>query len=85
MGRLAGRPWGVLSAGAGKPEFRNILSPAYRAGASGYLAGRAIWLEAFGLYPDWQAMRKALEGGSVDYMRDLNARTDKSATPWHKH
>jgi|GEM_PF-42116 len=73
MGRLAGRPWVMLSAGAGKAEFRNILNHAYRAGASGYLAGRAIWLEPFGLYPDWSGMRKGLETGSVDYMRDLNA------------
>ncbi|MEM9794665.1 MAG: tagatose 1,6-diphosphate aldolase, partial [Pseudomonadota bacterium] len=48
MGTLAGRPWVMLSAGAGKPEFKAILEHAYRAGASGYLAGRAIWLEAFG-------------------------------------
>jgi len=85
MGRLAGRPWVMLSAGAGKAEFRNILSHAYRAGASGYLAGRAIWLEPFGLYPDWEAMRQGLETGSVDYMRDLNALTDAAATPWRRH
>ncbi|MCY0092536.1 tagatose 1,6-diphosphate aldolase [Hoeflea ulvae] len=85
MGRLAGRPWVMLSAGAGKPEFRNILTYAYRAGASGYLAGRAIWLEPFGLYPDWQAMRAGLESGSVDYMRALNALTDQAATPWARH
>ena len=85
MGRLAGRPWVMLSAGAGKAEFRNILAHAYRAGASGYLAGRAIWLEPFGLYPDWDAMRKGLETGSVDYMRDLNALTDRAATPWNRH
>ncbi len=85
MGRLAGRPWVMLSAGAGKAEFRNILAHAYRAGASGYLAGRAIWLEPFGLYPDWDAMRQGLETGSVDYMRDLNALTDQAATRWDKH
>jgi tagatose 1,6-diphosphate aldolase len=85
MGRLAGRPWVMLSAGAGKAEFRNILEHAYRAGASGYLAGRAIWLEAFGHYPDWDAMRSGLETGSVDYMRDLNALTDQAAMRWDKH
>ena len=85
MGRLAGRPWVMLSAGAGKAEFRNILNHAYRAGASGYLAGRAIWLEPFGLYPDWDGMREGLKTGSVDYMRDLNALTDQAATPWDRH
>ena len=85
MGRLAGRPWVMLSAGAGKVEFRNILAHACKAGASGYLAGRAIWLEPFGLYPDWNAMRAGLEGDSRAYMRDLNALTAASATPWHAH
>jgi len=85
MGRLAGRPWVVLSAGAGKAAFRNILSQAYRAGASGYLAGRAIWLDAFGHFPDWERMRADLSGEAVAYMRDLNALTDAEATPWHAH
>ena len=85
MGRLAGRPWVMLSAGAGKPEFRNILTHAYRAGASGYLAGRAIWLDAFGHFPDWDGIRGGLETESADYMKDLNVLTDKHAQPWHNH
>ena len=85
MGRLAGRPWVMLSAGAGKAAFRNILTHAYRAGASGYLAGRAIWLDAFKAFPDWQAIRQGLETESVDYMNDLNILTDAEALPWHHH
>ncbi|MCY6383566.1 tagatose 1,6-diphosphate aldolase [Hoeflea prorocentri] len=85
MGRLAGRPWVMLSAGAGKPQFRNILTHAFRAGASGYLAGRAIWLDAFSRFPDWGAMRAGLSGESVDYMKDLNALTDADAMAWHAH
>ena len=85
MGRLAGRPWVMLSAGAGKAAFRNILTHAYRAGASGYLAGRAIWLDAFGRFPDWDAIRRGLETESVAYMRDINALTDAEARPWRAH
>lgn len=85
MGRLAGRPWVMLSAGAGKAAFRNIMTHAYNAGASGYLAGRAIWLDAFSRYPDWDQMRALLKGDAVTYMRDLNQLTDSSATPWHSH
>ena len=85
MGRLAGRPWVMLSAGAGKPQFRNILTHAYRAGASGYLAGRAIWLDAFSQFPDWDLVRAGLGGESVDYMKDLNALTDAEAAPWQSH
>ncbi|WP_112323113.1 tagatose 1,6-diphosphate aldolase [Oceanibium sediminis] len=85
MGRLSGRPWVMLSAGAGKPEFRAILEHAYAAGASGYLAGRAIWLDAFGKYPDWAAMEADLRGEANAYMADLNALTDAKALPWQDH
>jgi tagatose 1,6-diphosphate aldolase len=85
MGRLAGRPWVMLSAGAGKASFRNILTHAYRAGASGYLAGRAIWLDAFGHFPDWDRIRGDLVGEANDYMAELNALTEAEALPWHRH
>ncbi len=85
LGRLAGRPWVMLSAGAGKGDFRNILTHAYRAGASGYLAGRAIWLDAFGHFPDWEAMRSGLQTDSVSYMQDLNRLTDAEALPFADH
>lgn len=78
----AGRPWVMLSAGAGMEEFRRILTHAYKAGASGYLAGRAIWLKAFNKFPDWAAMRNGLEGEAVEYMRSLNRLTDECAVPW---
>lgn len=85
LGEAAGRPWVMLSAGAGMREFFRVLEHAYAAGASGYLAGRAIWLEAFQHFPDWQAIRAALAGGALDYMRELNALTDAAARPWHRH
>lgn len=85
LATAAGRPWVMLSAGAGKNEFRNILTHAYKAGASGYLAGRAIWLDAFQEFPDWDSMRKKLRNEAVAYMRDINALTDEYALPWHKH
>ena len=40
MGKLAGRPWVMLSAGAGKEDFKNVLELAFKAGCSGFLAGR---------------------------------------------
>ncbi len=85
MGRLAGRPWVMLSAGANKDAFRKVLEHAYKAGASGYLAGRAIWLDAFQHYPDWAAIEADLRGASCDYMDDLNTLTDANAHNWAKH
>lgn len=85
LGEAAGRPWVMLSAGAGMDEFRRVLTHAYAAGASGYLAGRAIWQAAFQNFPDWDAIRTELKSGGVSYMRDLNELTDKAAMPWHAH
>ncbi|MCP8937709.1 tagatose 1,6-diphosphate aldolase [Alsobacter sp. SYSU M60028] len=85
MGRLAGRPWVMLSAGAGMAEFRNVLTHAYKAGASGYLAGRAIWAKPFQRFPDWDEIRDGLRRDSVPYMRDINALTDARAVPWFAH
>jgi tagatose 1,6-diphosphate aldolase len=85
MGSLAGRPWVMLSAGAGMAEFRNVLTHAYKAGASGYLAGRAIWLQPFQNFPDWEEIRAGLRRDSLPYMKDLNALTDARALPWFAH
>ena len=75
----------MLSAGAGMDEFARVLAHAYRAGASGYLAGRAIWMKAFDRFPDWDAMSAGLKGEAVAYMRQLNLLTDAGALPWHQH
>ncbi|MEL6503277.1 MAG: tagatose 1,6-diphosphate aldolase [Pseudomonadota bacterium] len=85
MGRLAGRPWVMLSAGAGKAQFRNVLDHAFKAGASGYLAGRAIWLDAFQHYPDWDKIEADLRGASVDYMDEISKLADQTAHNWKRH
>ena len=85
IGEVAGRPWVMLSAGAGMDEFRRVLTHAYAAGASGYLAGRAIWQAAFQEFPAWDTIRTELRSKGVPYMQDLNALTDAEAQPWHTH
>ncbi|MDC0498863.1 tagatose 1,6-diphosphate aldolase, partial [Alphaproteobacteria bacterium] len=45
-------PWVMLSSGMSKKSFLNCLKLAYKNGASGYLAGRTIWLDAFKDYPN---------------------------------
>ena len=85
LAEAAGRPWVMLSAGADMAAFERVLTHAYAAGASGYLAGRAIWLKAFGHFPDWDAMRSDLAGEGVSYMRRINGLTDAHAQPWFSH
>lgn len=85
MGRIAGRPWVMLSAGAGKEEFRKVLEHAFRAGASGFLAGRAIWADAFRNYPDWQKIEHELRTGAVAYLAEISALADREAKAWNAH
>jgi tagatose 1,6-diphosphate aldolase len=75
----------MLSAGAGMEDFLHVLDHAYRAGASGYLAGRAIWSKPFEAYPDWDRIRQGLRELSGPYMARLNALTDSQAMPWDAH
>lgn len=79
---LLDRPWVMLSAGAGMEPFRRILTYAFRAGASGYLAGRAIWWEAFRAWPDEAAFRQGLQAQGVPYMQRINALLAEHGTPW---
>ena len=85
MGTLAGRPWVMLSAGAGKLQFKKVLRHAFAAGASGFLAGRAIWLDAFSAYPDWEKIKNDLHDDAVGYLADIGDMADKHATNWAAH
>jgi tagatose 1,6-diphosphate aldolase len=79
-------PWVMLSAGAECDDFYRIMQYAYNAGASGYLAGRAIWWDALSkYYPDIQKVENELASTGVDFMKKLNTLTDKNANPWFKH
>ncbi|MFC0407244.1 tagatose 1,6-diphosphate aldolase [Roseomonas elaeocarpi] len=85
MAAMLQRPWVMLSAGAGMDDFERSLRYAFRAGSSGFLAGRAIWAEAFGRFPDYAAMEAALASGSRANLERLNALADRHGTPWHRH
>ena len=69
----------------GMQEFKAILGHAYKAGASGYLAGRAIWAKPFLQFPDWDEIQAGLRRDSMPYMKELNTLTDARAMPWFAH
>lgn len=85
LDRAASRPWVMLSAGATQDAFARVLHFAFRAGASGFLAGRAIWWDAFGEFPDWDAFRTGLRAKGVPYMEEIGGMADASALPWFRH
>ena len=83
--KLTGRPWVMLSAGAGKEEFKKVLSLSFQAGCSGFLAGRAIWLEALSKYPDWKAINSILKNSSAKYLNEIASLAKKQALPWYEN
>lgn len=85
LGRAAGRPWVVLSAGADPAAFHRVVSYACRAGASGFLAGRAIWWDALQHFPDVDRFVSELRTSAVPYLESLTALVHREATPWHLH
>jgi len=85
LGAAAGRPWVMLSAGASKAAFKNVMDYAYGAGASGFLAGRAIWWEDFQAFPDLDAMKAGMVKNAVPYMQNLAAMTKQDALKWTDH
>lgn len=84
LDRAAGRPWVMLSAGASARAFRRVLDYAYPAGASGFLAGRAIWWEALSAFPDLDLCRERLRRESAPYLKSLIEKTG-AARPWQDH
>jgi sulfofructosephosphate aldolase len=70
-------PWVVLSSGVAIDDFPGAVEAACRGGASGFLAGRAIWRDAIGPDPE-----PALRERSVPRLRRLVEIVDAVARPW---
>lgn len=77
-------PWVLLTAGVGPREFAVDLELALSAGASGFLAGRAVWMDTLAHYPDLAAMERQLLSSSVPYLASLSGLAD-AGRPWPQH
>ena len=77
-------PWVMLSSGMSKNSFFNCLKLAYKNGASGYLAGRTIWLDAFKDYPNYKKITNSLGSEGANYVKKLNALTKKKCSIFRK-
>lgn len=73
-------PWVLLSAGVDFETFAEQTTIACQEGASGYLAGRAIWKEAVTMTPEARAA--FLEATAIPRAERLNAIADRYARPW---
>jgi tagatose 1,6-diphosphate aldolase len=77
-------PWVLLSAGVGPTAFAFGVELAVEAGASGFLAGRALWLAALDAWPDREAVASDLRQRTVPFMHRLSARVEE-AVAWTDH
>jgi len=71
-------PWVVLSQGVAVEDFPPAVDAACRAGASGFLAGRAIWSDSITADGD---LRRRLDGTAVPRLQALSAVVDALARP----
>jgi tagatose 1,6-diphosphate aldolase len=83
LGRACGgRPWVMLSAGAQAADFERVVGYAARAGAAGFLAGRALWADGLALWPDRAAVAQQLAGTGRARLAALHARLRAEGRPW---
>jgi sulfofructosephosphate aldolase len=73
-----GSPWVVLSNGVKQPFFNDAVKACAIGGASGFLAGRAVWADIVGA-PD---IPKALREISIPRLEKLAETVDTYAKPW---
>jgi len=81
LSRTTKVPWVVLSAGADFDVFQKLVDLACRGGASGFLAGRAIWKDAF----KETSLEKQLAYVRTQGVRNFQALADLAhhhARPW---
>jgi sulfofructosephosphate aldolase len=71
-------PWVVLSQGVERDRFAPAVRVACLEGASGFLAGRALWSDVVGSAD----IRAELRSRSVDRLKALGDIVDETARPW---
>ena len=81
LSRATKVPWVVLSAGADFPVFRGLVDLACQGGASGFLAGRAIWKDAF-REKTFERQMEYVRTQAVKNFQVLADLAHKHASPW---
>lgn len=69
-------PWVVLSSGVQPDQFPTAVEWACKEGASGFLAGRAVWKNTIGAAD----IRRALEGDGVERLKRLCETVDRAVS-----
>ena len=75
-------PWVLLSAGADFDSFRKQVAIACKAGASGFLAGRALWQEGAQIRSRKERM-SFFRNTAASRLKELAEIADSYGRPWH--
>jgi sulfofructosephosphate aldolase len=78
LGEAIAGPWVVLSQGVAREKFYAAVQAACAGGASGFLAGRALWSDVVGA----SDLDHALAEIAVPRLEALVELVDRVATPW---
>ncbi|MEW6044880.1 MAG: tagatose 1,6-diphosphate aldolase [Bacillota bacterium] len=76
-------PWVILSEGVDYEDFVVEVELACRAGASGYMAGRAVWKSVLGV-ENRARRRELLESVAAGNLQKLATVASRFAAPWHR-
>ncbi|MCH8494205.1 MAG: tagatose 1,6-diphosphate aldolase [Balneolales bacterium] len=77
-------PWVILSAGVDPEEFIENIHISNKAGASGFLCGRAVWKHIVDFYPDETAMTNYIKNKAKHYFDEI-LQANTQALPWLDH
>lgn len=78
ISEAVGTPWVVLSNGVKAPFFADAVKACAQGGASGFLAGRAVWADIVGSTDIPAALREV----SIPRLEKLAEIVDQYARPW---
>jgi tagatose 1,6-diphosphate aldolase len=82
LDRASRLPWVLLSAGVGFELFRKQVEIACKAGASGFLAGRALWQEGVGIRSRAERI-DFFRRTAAPRLQTLAAIAGQYGRPWH--
>ncbi|MFH1486847.1 MAG: tagatose 1,6-diphosphate aldolase [Chloroflexota bacterium] len=82
LDRASRLPWVLLSAGVDFETFRRQVDIACKAGASGFLAGRALWQEGVQIRSRQERMNFFIDT-ATPRLKDLAELVNKNGRPWY--
>ena len=82
LDRASLRPWVLLSAGVDFNSFKKQVELACKAGASGFLAGRALWQEGAAIRSREERMR-FFQNTAAARLKELAEIADSYGKPWY--